>query len=171
VLTRREMIGTTMAFSVWPSLRPIAAAALQKIPSEGAPDDETFWAFVRSEFELAPEFTNLVSVVRGNFTTTNREIAFNEATRLNHLPAPRPDPNHEREIRSKVAGFIGAPAGNIAPLRNTTEGVTTVLSNWPLKAGDEILASSAEHWPFYDTLARRAARDSVTIRQFHYSRR
>jgi selenocysteine lyase/cysteine desulfurase len=42
------------------------------------------------------------------------------------------------------------------------------MSNWPLKAGDEILTSSAEHGPFYDTLARRAARGRVTIRQFHY---
>jgi selenocysteine lyase/cysteine desulfurase len=49
----------------------------------------------------------------------------------------------------------------VALLRNTTEGVTTVLANWPLKAGDEILTSSAEHGPFYDTLARRAARDHI----------
>lgn len=158
-----------MAFSVWPGLRPFAARALQQIPSEGAPDDETPWAFVRSEFELAPEFTNLSSVVRGHFTKTNREIAFNEATRLNQLPAPRPDPNREQEIRRKAASFIGAPVENIALLRNTTEGVTTVLSNWPLKAGDEILTSSAEHGPFYDTLAQRAARDRITIRQFHYA--
>jgi isopenicillin-N epimerase len=168
VLTRREMIGTAMAFSVWPSLRPRTTAALPQIPGAGAADDETFWASVRSEFELAPEFTNLVSVARGNFTKANREIAFNEATRLNQLAAPRPDPNWELEIRRKAASFIGAPPENIALLRNTTEGVTTVLSNWPLKAGDEILTSSAEHGPFYDTLAQRAARDHITIRQFHY---
>jgi selenocysteine lyase/cysteine desulfurase len=53
-------------------------------------------------------------------------------------------------------------------VRNTTEGVTTVLLNWPLERGDEILTSSAEHGPFYDTLAQRAARDGVTIRRFHY---
>jgi hypothetical protein len=54
VLTRREMIGTAMAFSVWPGLRPFATTALQQIPGSGAPDDETFWASVRAEFELAP---------------------------------------------------------------------------------------------------------------------
>lgn len=168
MLSRREIIGTAMAFSVWPRLRPIAASALQQISSEGAPDDETFWASVQAEFELAPEFANLVSVVRGTFTKANREIAFSEATRLNQLPAPLPDLNYQRETRRKVASFIGASAENIALLRNTTEGVTTVLSNWRLKAGDEILTSSAEHGPFYDTLAQRAARDRVTIRQFHY---
>lgn len=165
--TRRAAIASALSFSVWPYLRSFATAPPQMLAA-AAPDDETFWGQVRSEFELAPEFTNLVSVVRGNFTRANREIAFNEATRLNQLPAPLPDRDQEQEIHRKVAAFIGAPPGSVALLRNTTEGVTTVLANWPLKAGDEILTSSAEHGPFYDTLAQRAARDRVTIRQFHY---
>ena len=103
VVTRRDLVQNAMAFSVWPSLRPLAAAALQQIQSEGAPDDETFWAYVRLEFELTPEITNLVSVVRGNFTKANREIAFNEATRLNQLFAPLPDLNYHRETRRNAA--------------------------------------------------------------------
>ena len=155
-----------MAFSAWPALRPFAIA--QRIPGSGAPEDETFWAYVRSEFEHAPEFTNLASAVRGSFTKANREIAFDEAARLNRLPATRPDLKWQEEVRKKAAALICAPVENVALLRNTTEGVTTVLANWPLKPGDEILSSSAEHGPFYDTLAQRAARDHITIRQFHY---
>jgi selenocysteine lyase/cysteine desulfurase len=154
-----------MALSAWPALRPFATA--QRIPGSGEPEDETFWAYVRSEFEIAPEFANLVSAVRGNFTKANREIAFNEATRLNQLPAPR-DLKWQEEVRKRAAALIGAPIENVALLRNTTEGVTTVLANWPLKPGDEILTSSAEHGPFYDTLAQRTARDHITIRLFHY---
>jgi selenocysteine lyase/cysteine desulfurase len=40
--------------------------------------------------------------------------------------------------------------------------------NWPLKRGDEILTSSAEHGAFYDTVAARAARDGIVVRRFHY---
>jgi isopenicillin-N epimerase len=53
-------------------------------------------------------------------------------------------------------------------LRNTTEGVGTVLLNWPLSRGEEILTSSAEHGPYYDLLNYRAARDGVVIKRFHY---
>jgi isopenicillin-N epimerase len=70
-------------------------------------------------------------------------------------------------VRSKVASFIGARPEEIALVRNTTEGVTTVLTNWPSSRGDEILTSSAEHAPFYDTLAQRAARDGIMPRRFH----
>jgi len=114
MLTGRAMVQSAMAFSVWARLRPFADAVLPQTLKEGAPDDETFWAYVRSEFELVPEFANLVSVVRGNFTKANREIAFDEATRLNQLPAPLPDRNHQQETRRKVASFIGAPVENIA---------------------------------------------------------
>jgi hypothetical protein len=96
--SRREMIQTSMAFSVWPVLRPFAAA--QRIPGSGGVDDESFWAYVRSEFELTPEFANLVSAVRGHFTKANREMAFNEATRLNQLPAPR-DLEWKEGVRKK----------------------------------------------------------------------
>jgi hypothetical protein len=120
------MVQGAMAFSVWPSLHPFAAAALEQIPRAGASDDESFWASVRAQFELTPEFTNLVSVVRGNFTKTNREKLPDY-----QLPAPLPDLSHEQETRRKVASFTGASPQNIAVLRNTTEGVTTVLSNWP----------------------------------------
>jgi isopenicillin-N epimerase len=166
MFNRREMFQAAMAFSVWPALRPFVTA--QQIPGSIAPDDEVFWANVRAQFELVPEFVNLVSVVRGNFTRANREIAFDEATRLNRLPAAHPDVKWQEDVRKKAAALIGASAENVALLRNTTEGVTTVLSNWPLRAGDEILTSSAEHGPFYDALAQRAARDHITIRQFHY---
>lgn len=169
--TRREMIESVLAFSIWLRLRPIAATPLPQTANAAAPDDEAFWAHLRSQFELVPEVANLVSVVRGKFTKANREISFNEAARLNQGAAPLPDSDQPREIRKKAAGFIGAPTEHIALLRNTTEGVTTFLANWPLQAGDEILTSSVEHGPFYDALARRAARDHVVVRKIFGERR
>ena len=56
------MIGTSVALSVWPSLRRCATTALQQIPGAGAPDDEGVWASVRSDFELVPEFTDSSSL-------------------------------------------------------------------------------------------------------------
>jgi hypothetical protein len=73
---------SAMAFSIWPSLRHSQPRHYSKFQVKARRTNESFWASVRSEFELTPEFTNLVSVVLGNFTKANREIAFNEATRL-----------------------------------------------------------------------------------------
>ena len=76
-----------MAFSAWPSLRPLAAAATAN-SKRGCTRRRNLLGLCAIKFELTPEFTNLVSVVRGHFTKVNREIAFNEATRLNLRSAP-----------------------------------------------------------------------------------
>jgi hypothetical protein len=157
-----------MVFGAWPALRPLAVDTLPAT-SVITPADEPFWGQVRSQFEWEPESSNLVTVVRGISPKRIRELAVARATELNSLEITKViTPNWKQGVRKKVADFIGAPVENVALLRNTTEGVTTVLSNWPLKPGDEILTSSAEHGPFYDTLAQRSARDAVTIRRFHY---
>jgi isopenicillin-N epimerase len=168
MLTRRELVQSAMAFAAWPVLRSLPAKALPG-NSGAAPDDEAFWGQVRSQFEWEPESSNLVTVVRGISPKHIRELAAARATQLNSVEITKVvTPNWKQGVRKKVADFIGAPAENVALVRNTTEGVTTVFSNWPLKRGDEILTSSAEHGHFYDTLAQRAARDGVTVKRFHY---
>lgn len=168
MLTRREVVRSTMAFAAWPRLRSFAANALVA-DSHPAADNENYWSQVRSQFEWQSELSNLVTVVRGISTRHIRELAVSRATELNSIEATKVvTRNWKQGVRQKVADFIGAPVENVALLRNTTEGVTTVLSNWPLKPGDEILTSSAEHGPFYDTLARRASRDGITVKRFHY---
>jgi selenocysteine lyase/cysteine desulfurase len=168
LLTRREMVRSTMAFAAWPSLRSLATV---KVPTNSptAPDDEAYWMQVRSQFEWEPESSNFLTVARGISPKHIREVAVSRAIELNSLEITKVMPRMwKQDIRKKAAAFIGAPVENVALLRNTTEGVTTVLSNWPLKQGDEILTSSAEHGPFYDTLAQRAARDGLIVKRFHY---
>lgn len=164
-MTRREWIERAAAWSAWPTLRPTAHAA--PLAPAGAADDETYWSEVRAQFELAPESTNLVTVVRGVTPKRTREATAAEAERINAF-RPAPNPAWKQEVRTKVARFVGAPEDSVALVRNTTEGVGTVLHNWPLQRGDEIFSSSAEHGPFYGILAQRAARDGVVIRRFHY---
>jgi kynureninase len=154
VVTRRALIGSAVAMGAWPSLR---ASAAQTSAPAGPSDDEAFWTDVRARFELDKDLTNLVTVVRGVTTRATRELIAAETARFNAFrPSVPPNPNWKQEVRAKVAAFIGAKAENVALVRNTTEGVTTVLANWPLARGDEILTSSAEHGPFYDKLASRA---------------
>lgn len=165
MFTRRQWIETTAAWSAWPALRPAASTA--RFASVGDADDEAFWPEVRAQFELVPESTNLVTVVRGVTPRQTRQAAAAETERANAF-RPAQNPNWKQEVRQKVARFVGAPVESVALVRNTTEGVGTVLHNWPLNRGDEILTSSAEHGSFYGILAQRAARDGVVIRRFHY---
>lgn len=54
-------------------------------------------------------------------------------------------PRKKIEVRAKLARFINADAGEVALLRNTTEGMNFVAAGLDLKEGDEVLISSLEH--------------------------
>ncbi len=175
--TRRELLASAAALALIPDrlLSETSTSTLAHELERGAgrpavdlAADETFWTAVRQAFEQTPGQANLVTVVRGITPRKVRESIAAESERLNAFrPRALPDPDWRERVRAKAAAFIGAGAEEVALLRNTTEGVTTVLLNWPLQRGDEILTSSTEHGPFYDTLAFRAARDGVVVRRFH----
>lgn len=158
------LLAVTRARSARPSLAD---------PKRGAPDDEPYWSEVREAFELSCGQVNLVTAVRGVTTRAVRESIEAEAGRLNSFrarelgPFKPNNPDWRDRARAAAAAFIGVERNEVALLRNTTEGVTTVLLDWPLAPGDEILTTSTEHGPFYDTLARRATRDGVVVRRVH----
>ena len=166
-MNRREWLGSALAWALWPRLRLEPQNGLATAGE--VQDEQAFWEGVRAAFELEPGQSNLVTVVRGVTPTVVRERVAEESQRLNAFwTGARPQRRSKAIAREKAAAFVGAAAHEVALLRNTTEGVTTVLMNWPLERGDEILTSSAEHGPFYDTLAQRAARDGIVVRRFHY---
>lgn len=175
--TRRDLLVSAAALALLPgralaaSMSPTLTRELTRAAGRSAEDlavDEPFWTAVREAFEQTPGQANLVTVVRGVTPRVVRESIAAESERLNAFrPRAVSDPDWKERVRAKAAAFIGAAGEEVALLRNTTEGVTTVLLNWPLRPGDEILTSSTEHGPFYDTLAFRAARDGVVVRQFH----
>jgi selenocysteine lyase/cysteine desulfurase len=49
------------------------------------------------------------------------------------------------QARNTVAELFGAPARQIALIKNTSEGINIVAQGYPLKAGDNVLISECEH--------------------------
>jgi selenocysteine lyase/cysteine desulfurase len=54
-------------------------------------------------------------------------------------------PRRITEIRSEIARFVGADTDEIALLRNTTEGLNTVIRGLQWKQGDEVIVSDQEN--------------------------
>jgi isopenicillin-N epimerase len=153
--TRRELLASAAALALIPdrglgeTSAPALARELERAAGRSAENlaaDEAFWTAVREAFEHTPGQANLVTVVRGVTPRAVRESIAVESERLNAFrPRAVADPDWRERVRAKAAAFIGAASEEVALLRNTTERVTTVLLNWPLRPGDEILTSSTEH--------------------------
>lgn len=49
------------------------------------------------------------------------------------------------DTRRTVAGLFGAPAGNVALIKNTSEGINIVAQGFPWREGDNVVISEFEH--------------------------
>lgn len=69
-------------------------------------------------------------------------------------------------VREKAARLIGATSGEVAVVRNTTEGMNTVASGLALRRNDEILTTTREHDGGFLCWKYLSERIGVRIRMF-----
>jgi selenocysteine lyase/cysteine desulfurase len=142
-----------------------AARSLGAKPPDEAARDEAFWAVVRGAFEGVRSSNFLGTVARGRSprvvtdAVTDCFLLMNQTRRGGNNYPERKD-----EVRKRLAAHLGCALEEIALTRNTTDGVTTVVSGLPLRSGDEILTTNQEHHPYFGLLQQRAARDGVVIK-------
>jgi selenocysteine lyase/cysteine desulfurase len=157
----------TAAFGAVATVDRIAEAARalgDKRPEEAA-RDEAFWTVVRDSYEGVRSSINLATVARGRAPRVVTDAVIDDYLRINQS---REGGNNyigrKEEVRRRVAAHVGCAPDEIALTRNTTDGVTTVVSGLPMRAGDEILTTNQEHHPYFGLLHQRAARDGVVVR-------
>ena len=112
------------------------------------PGDAAFWQRVRSEFQMAD---GVIHMNNGSIGASPRVVT---DTILQSLAKLEADPFHNtwgglggqmETVRQLAADFIGADLGEVALVRNCTEGMNNVATGLDLAPGDEILTTNHEH--------------------------
>lgn len=133
-------------------------------------DDGGYWGKIRQQFMMEDGFSYLNT---GTLGPTPRPVweAMNVYWRL---MAVNPNENsqvfqdHVDQIRTKVAGFLGAAPDDLAITRNTTEGNTILCQGLDLKPGDEILITAYEHASNRETQMRQAKRYGLVVKEVKF---
>jgi selenocysteine lyase/cysteine desulfurase len=109
------------------------------------PDDEKFWKFVRSQFPLTKEraYFNTGGLGASPYAVIDTVKA--KMDELENVSETGHSENLWKEIKSSAAGLLGCDAGELAFMRNTTEGINVVCNGLPLSMGDEIITTTHEH--------------------------
>jgi isopenicillin-N epimerase len=123
----------------WP--RTLEALA-RHFDEGGTPDDELFWAEVRSHFLIAPDRIYLNNGTLGPSPRVAVD-AVTEHTRRVAATFP-PGVNWDDLKRSVAALAGGDPDGFVFP-RNTTEAMSFVANGMDVGPGDEIVTTDHEH--------------------------
>jgi len=122
--------------------RMIADTAAIYSPSAGDPD----WEALRREFPTTENFIYLDSArkviyprrIESAFRSWIEDVYENAGGRAFSMDCIE-------ETRKVIAELFGAPARNIALIKNTSEGVNIVAQGFPLKPGENVLISDLEH--------------------------
>jgi isopenicillin-N epimerase len=134
------------------------------------------WSAVRGEFELDPELVHLSLFymtphprpVRTAVESYRRRLDANPFLTVEHSLF---DFEHLEQtmpivVAGALASYIGAASGEeIALTQNTSTGLSLVYHGLPLKAGDEILTTTHDHYVHHESIRYAAERAGATWRK------
>lgn len=138
---------------------------------KNAPDNEHYWNSVRALMMPMYTHTQLVNTRRGAapIQVRDRVRSLVDLSLSYELDMHEPfrelkESGSSPRIRKLLADYFGAEADEIALTRNAMEGIATVLSGLPLKAGDEVIATKFCYDSNLAILRQRAEREGIVLK-------
>lgn len=137
------------------------------VPSR-SPDDETYWATVRAQYTVSPDFINLENGFFGMQATPvfeawqriERQVHLENAYFLRKRRAAL-----LASVQQALARFCGCDPSELLITRNVIEALNIVIQGYPFERGDEVLIATHDYDEVVSTLTMTAARKSLTVSQ------
>ncbi len=166
-MNKRDFLRTTFAGSAaLLATRDLLGARAATPPAQLA-TDEPFWADIRRQFKLTPDYINLengyycfqpepvLAAFLGHVRAVNLEAS--------HYMRTRRD-NDKVRVRSRLAAFGGCATEELALTRNTTESLDTVINGIDWRPGDEAVMAHQDYGAMLDTFAVQSRRHGMVNR-------
>lgn len=128
------------------------------------PDDETFWAGVRSQYAPSPDFINLENGYFGMPANPVRAALRryqDEVDAGNSLFLRTRWPARFAHVRRLLAEFCGVGADELLVTRSGVESLNILLQGYPFKAGDGLLLAHHDYDSAHDIVQTLAARNGI----------
>lgn len=129
------------------NLEKLTAEVADLSPAELA-SDEDFWAKIRSDYRLKPDYINLENgyycflpkETLEQFISHVREVNYQGSYYMRTIQWDK-----KKEAATKLAQMAGCDPEELIITRNTTESLDTVIGGFPWKAGDEAVMANQDY--------------------------
>ena len=166
-MRKREFVRTLGGASLALLFGEDAWARYAAMPPQQAAQDEAFWARIRRQFLLTPEYINLengyylmqAQPVLEAFISRVRDVN-RQASR--YLRTRQFD--DKAAVRDRLAALAGVPPQELIITRNTTESLDTVIGGFPWEAGDEAVMAAQDYGAMLDMFRLQARRHGIVNR-------
>lgn len=166
-INRRRFLaagGLTLAAGAVAASLPGATVTPASAQTDGGPD----WSSVRDQFELSRDYIHLSSffmtshprAVRDEIERHRRAIDANPLVYLHENLPMMPG-----RVRASAAEYLGGTADEVGLTNSTTMGLAFVYHGLPLRAGQEILTTTHDHFVHHESIRLAAERAGAAVRK------
>lgn len=160
---RRQLLAGLVATAGILGCNPPSGAAPAAGP-EPAPADE--WQRVRAQFDLAPDWVHLGGFLLASHPKVVREAIERHRRALDDNPVLYLEDHGRAEPSlAAAAAYMGVKPGEIALTDSTTMGLAILYAGLPLRAGDDILTTTHDHYATHESLRLAAQRSGAVVRK------
>lgn len=147
---------------------PSGAAQASAVPTGAPPSDLSSWKEVRDQFPLTRERINLALMLLTSHPRPVREAIDRHRRGFDDDPVTYFHENVERcerALRDSAAAYMGVNADEVAITGNTTTGLAMLYGGLPVARGQEIVATTHDHYVTYESLRLRALHSGTPFRK------
>lgn len=161
-LERRQFLALGAASVLAGCHRTQAPSALASAPPPG---DE--WARVRAEFALSPDWVHLAGFLLASHPARVRDAIERHRRALDDNPALYLEQHgfDASPVLKPAAAYMGVAPEDIALTDSTTMGLAILYAGLPLRAGDEVLTTTHDHYSTHESLRFAALRSGASVRK------
>lgn len=168
-LTRRSFLAAPAALSA--ALLPGSLLAALEAETPTTPDLST-WDAVRAQFALDPAYMHFASFfiashpapVQAAIDGYRRAIDRNPFHVVEHGMFSEGADNVHVQVQAEIAEYLGARPRDVCLTGNTTAGLALVYQGLPLKAGDEVLCTTHDHYSHHESIRLAVDRTGASMR-------
>lgn len=172
---RRFLLTSGISLATGGTIGPAALAGVACAPprpSPGAPPPDASplrdWDAVRREFSLDPAYVHLALFFIASHPRPVRESIEQWRRAMDENPfdvVERGIFEQPGRVQEAAAAYVGARPEEIALTRSTTEGLALVYAGLPLRAGQEVLTTTHDHYSHHEASRLAAERVGATVRR------
>jgi isopenicillin-N epimerase len=164
---RRFLLNTGLTLAGAAASASCASPGVRALVPEAAADLSN-WPDVRSQFAVSPDYIHLSSFFLASHPLPVREAIDKHRRALNNDPLQYVE--HEMfeqplKVETAISGYLGAKPEEIALTDSTTMGLALVYHGLPLKAGQEILTTTHDHYSHHESIRLAAERAGASVRK------
>ena len=137
-------------------------------PAAAVPPPGDEWAAFRGEFLLSPDWVHMAGFLFASHPRRVREAIERHRKALDENPALYVEENighQESAVLKPAAAYMGVKPEEIALTDSTTMGLGTLYHGLPLRAGDEVLTTTHDHYSTVESLRLATLRVGATVRR------